>query len=87
MCYDGSQKLQESYKSLGYGSVYMYDPSGFDSRGHLWVVVEDNDAPDTWLAVDSYYGPITEDDYYYQAQYSFADFKYLESINPQWRLA
>lgn len=87
MCYDGSQKLQESYKSLGYGSVYMYDPSGFDSRGHLWVVVEDNDAPDTWLAVDSYYGPITEDDYYYQAQYSFADFKYLESIDPQWRLA
>lgn len=40
-----------------------------------------------WLAVDSYYGPITEDDYFYQAQYSFVDFKYLDSINPQWRLA
>ena len=87
MCYDGSKKLQESYKSLGYDSVYMYDPSGFDSQGHLWVVVEDKGAPDTWLAVDSYYGPITEDDYYYQAQYSFVDFKYLDSINPQWRLA
>lgn len=87
MCYDGSQKLQESYESLGYGSAYMYNPSGFDSQGHLWVVVEDKDAPDTWLAVDSYYGPIAEDDYYYNAQYSFVDFKYLDSINPQWRLA
>lgn len=48
------------------------------TAGDISRVVEDNDVPDTWLAVDSYYGPITEDDYYYQAQYSFADFKYLE---------
>jgi hypothetical protein len=86
MCYDGSQKLQESYESQGYGSVYMYDPSGFATQGHIWVAVEDKDHPDTWLAVDSYYGAM-KDPEYYEAPYSFADFQYLDSINPKWKLA
>ncbi len=86
MCYDGAQKLDENYKSFDYNVLYMYDPSGFDSQGHLWVIVEDKDQSDTWLAVDSYYGPMTTDDYY-TAPYSFADFKYLDSINPKWKIS
>ncbi len=85
MCYDGSQKLYDIYKSFGYNTVYLYDPSGFNSQGHLWVALENKDHPDSWLAVDSYYGAMTED-YYYKAPYSFADFKYLDSINPKWRV-
>ncbi len=86
MCYDGAQKLDENYKSFDYNVIYMYDPSGFDSQGHIWVLVEDKDQLDTWLAVDSYYGPMTTEDYY-TAPYSFADFKYLDSINPKWKMA
>lgn len=86
MCYDGAQKLDENYKSFDYNVLYMYDPSGFDSQGHLWVIVEDKDQSDTWMAVDSYYGPMTTDDYY-TAPYSFVDFKYLDSINPKWKIS
>jgi hypothetical protein len=85
MCYDGSQKLENIYKSFGINAKYMYDPSGFDSQGHLWVVLED-DHSDEWLAVDSYYG-VMADDEYYQAPYAFADFKYLDSVNPKWNAA
>lgn len=83
MCYDGSQQLENTYKSFGYDVNYMYDPSGFDSQGHLWIVLED-DHTDTWLAVDSYYGVMADDDSYYRAPYAFADFKYLDSVNPKW---
>jgi len=87
MCYDGSQKLHDSYRSFGYNVIYMYDPSGFESQGHLWVIVEDKDHQGKWLAVDSYYGVMTNDAYYYTGPYSFDDFKYLDSINPKWRAA
>ena len=86
MCYDGSQKLENAYKSFGCKVIYLYDPSGFASQGHIWVAVEDKDHPDTWLAVDSYYGAMIDPEYY-EAPYSFSDFKYLDSINPKWRLA
>jgi hypothetical protein len=86
MCYDGSEKLENAYKSFGCKVIYLYDPSGFASQGHIWVAVEDKDHPDTWLAVDSYYGAKTDPEYY-TAPYSFSDFKYLDSINPKWRLA
>lgn len=86
LCYDGSQKLHDIYKSFGYNTMYIYDPSGFDSQGHLWIAVEDKDHPNSWLAADSYYGVMTDDQYYYTAPYSFEDFKYLDSINPKWRM-
>ncbi len=86
MCYDGSQKLESTYKNFGYKVAYLYDPSGFDYQGHLWVAVEDKDHPDTWLAVDSYYGVMATPEYY-SAPYSFMDFRYLDSINPKWRIA
>lgn len=84
MCYDGSSQLSEIYKSFGHNVIFLYDPSGFDYQGHLWVAVED-DHSDKWLAVDSYYG-VMDDDYYYFAPYSFEEFKYLDSINPKWSL-
>ncbi|VVB68946.1 Uncharacterised protein [uncultured archaeon] len=86
MCYDGSQKLESTYKNFGYKVAYLYDPSGFDYQGHLWVAVEDKDHPNTWLAVDSYYGVMTTPEYY-SAPYSFMDFRYLDSINPKWKIS
>lgn len=85
LCYDGSQQLDETYRSFDYNVAFMYDPAQFDSQGHLWVVVEDPNAKDTWIAVDSYYG-IMDGEEYYTAPYSFTDFKYLDSINPKWRV-
>ena len=87
MCYDGSKKLADTYGSFGYGVRYMYDPSEWEWQGHLWILVEDPEQPDLWLAVDSYYGVVRDDDRYYSAPYSFAEFEYLDSINPRWRLA
>jgi len=86
MCYDGSQKLDSTYKGFGYKVIFLYDPSGFVSQGHIWVAVEDKDHPDAWLAVDSYYG-VMKDPEYYSSPYSFTEFQYLDSINPKWRLA
>ncbi len=86
MCYDGSQKLDSTYRSFGYNVIFLYNPSGFDSQGHIWVAVEDKNHPDTWLAVDSYYG-VMKDPEYYTARYSFNEFQYLDAINPQWKLA
>jgi len=87
MCYDGSKKLADTYGSFGYRVKYMYDPSEWDWQGHLWILVEDPEQSDRWMAVDSYYGVMRDDDQYYSAPYSFADFEYLDSINPKWRLA
>lgn len=86
MCYDGSQKLDSTYRDFGYKVIFLYNPSEFDSQGHIWVAVEDKDHPNTWLAVDSYYGVMKESEYY-RAPYSFDEFQFLDAINPQWRLA
>ena len=86
MCYDGSQKLYSTYSDFGHKVIFLYNPSGFDSQGHIWVAVEDKDHPNTWLAVDSYYG-VMKDPEYYTAPYSFDKFQYLDAINPQWKLA
>ncbi len=87
MCFDGSQKLVETYSSNGYNTSYMYDPSaGGYTQGHLWVIVEDNDLHGKWLAVDSYYG-VMADELYYTAPYSFDDIKYLNLINPSWKVS
>jgi hypothetical protein len=87
MCFEGSQQVAKTYSSFGYNITYMYDPSaGEYTQGHLWVSVEDKDRRGKWLAVDSYYGVMT-DDVYYTAPYSFDDIKYLDSINPSWRVS
>jgi hypothetical protein len=86
MCYDGSQKLDSTYRDFGYKVIFLYNPSGFDSQGHIWVAVQDKDHPDAWLAIDSYYGVMKDPEYYF-APYSFTEFQYLDAINPQWRLA
>ncbi len=86
MCYDGAQKLEETYRSFDHNVIYMYDPAGFESQGHLWILVEDKDHPGTWQAIDSYYGLMDAREYY-TAPYSFAEFKYLDSINPKWKIA
>lgn len=82
MCYDGSQKLENTYRGFGYNVTYLYDPAGFDSQGHIWVAVEDGDDLGNWLAVDSYYGVMDDAEYYF-APYSFDEFEYLDAINPR----
>ena len=87
MCFDGSQKLDKTYSSYGYNVSYMYDPNAGDySQGHIWVTVEDKNQHGKWLAVDSYYGVMTDNEYY-TASYSFDDIKYLDSINPHWKVS
>ncbi len=86
MCYDGSQKLDRTYRDFGYKVIFLYNPSGFDSQGHIWIAVEDKDHADAWLAIDSYHG-VMNDPEYYSAPYSFTEFQYLDAINPKWRLA
>lgn len=85
MCYDGSEKLDSTYRGAGYRVMFLYDPSGFNSQGHLWIAVENKARSGTWLAIDSYYGVMTDKEYYL-APYSFNEFQYLDSINPKWRL-
>jgi hypothetical protein len=86
MCFEGSQQLAKTYSSFGYNVTYMHDPSaGGYNQGHLWILVEDKDDREKWLAVDSYYGSMTDNEYYI-APYSFNDIKYLESLNPSWKL-
>src|SRR5271157_5143232 len=72
MCEEGAQILGKTYKNSGYNIYYMVHPNSDNHPGHMWVVVEDPDKKNTWLAVDSYSGPVTkDDDYYYSAPYSF----------------
>ena len=87
MCFEGSQKLAATYNSFNYKIRYLYDPSeGGYSQGHIWIAVEDPSKKDTWLAVDSYYGSMATSEYYF-APYSFDDIKYLDSVNPQWKVS
>jgi hypothetical protein len=87
MCFEGSQQAAKTYGSFGYNITYMYNPSaGGYNQGHLWILVEEKDHHEKWLAVDSYYGSMIDDEYYI-APYSFDEIKYLDSLNPSWRLA
>lgn len=88
MCEEGAQILGKTYKNSGYNIYYMVHPNSDNHPGHMWVVVENPDKKNTWLAVDSYYGPVTEDDdYYYSAPYSFQDNSYLKLIDPVLRVS
>ena len=88
MCEEGAQILGKTYKNSGYNIYYMVHPNSDNHPGHMWIVVEDPAQKNTWLAVDSYFGPITKDDnYYYSAPYSFEDNNYLKLIDPVLRIS
>ena len=88
MCEEGAQILGKTYKNSGYNIYYMVHPDSDNHPGHMWVMVEDPAQKNTWLAVDSYFGPITKDnDYYYSAPYSFQDNNYLKLIEPVLRIS
>ena len=61
MCVDGSESLFVKYDALNLSPVFVYDLPNIDSQGHVWVAVPDGDK---WLAVDSYWGPMTSPSYY-----------------------
>lgn len=81
-CFDGAQQVAKAYKGLGYNVYYLYCPASGTFQGHIWIVIEDPSDKNTWLAVDSYYGPMTDDDRYYHAEYGFPDIKYLDLVKP-----
>lgn len=56
MCADGSAQLYADYQAAGLSPVLL------SSAHHMWVAVPDGDR---WLAVDSYFGPMTDDGYYH----------------------
>lgn len=88
MCEDGAQILAKAYRDFGYNVCYMVDPSSDNRPGHMWIMVRDPEGKNTWLAVDSYFGSmIEEEEYYYKAPYSFQDIKYLKLIEPVFRVS
>jgi hypothetical protein len=80
-CSEGSKKVGQICKDLGYNVTYMFDPT---ERGHQWVLVEDGKT-NTWLAVDSCYGIMDGNDYY-TAHYSFPEIDDLDLVNPHWKI-
>jgi hypothetical protein len=42
--------------------IYCYDPGDGDWRGHVWLLVGDGEGG--YQAVDSYYGPVRDPEYY-----------------------
>jgi hypothetical protein len=80
-CSEGSKKVGQICKDLGYNVTYMFDPT---ERGHQWVLVEDGKT-NTWLAVDSCYGIMDGNDYY-AAYYSFPEIDDLDLVNPHWKI-
>jgi hypothetical protein len=87
MCFDGAQQVAKAYKGLGYNVYYLYCPASATFQGHIWITIEDPSDKNTWLAVDSYYGPTTDDDRYYHAEYSFSDIKYLDLVKPCYKVS
>ncbi len=87
LCFDGAQQVAKAYKGLGYNAYYLYCPASGTFPGHIWIAIEDPSDKNTWLAVDSYYGPMTDDDRYYHAEYSFSDIKYLDLVKPCYKVS
>ena len=87
LCYDGTQQIGKTYKGLGYNVHYLYYAASGTFQGHIWIVIEDPANKNTWLAVDSYYGPMTDDDRYYHAEYTFTDIRYLDLVKPCYKLS
>lgn len=85
MCFDGSSRMGKIYTSLGYHVMYMYNPDNPKGRGHEWVLVEDDNNGNSWQAVDSYYGIMEINDYYW-APYSFPKYDDIKLILPQWQV-
>jgi len=87
MCLEGAEQLEKLYVQSGYKSIYLYNAQSAESQGHLWVAIQDLKQTNSWIAVDSYFGVITDNTYYYEANYSFSDIKYLYTIIPHWNTA
>jgi hypothetical protein len=85
MCFEGSSRMGKIYTSLGYNVIYMYNPDNPKGRGHEWVLVENDKTTNTWQAVDSYYGIMDGNDYYW-APYSFPKYDDIKLILPQWQV-
>lgn len=59
-CYDGTRVVSRYYG--GMQIVYAMDPGDDSWRGHVWLLVEDSQG--SWLAIDSYYGPVNSPEFY-----------------------
>ncbi len=87
MCFEGAQQVFDLYNQSGFQAIYLYNAQDEKSQGHIWVAIKDEKQTDSWKAIDSYFGVMSDEPYYYQANYSFSDYSYLDSITPHWRVA
>lgn len=82
MCLDGAEQLFSAYQAAGFSPAYMYRGPDAFGPGHVWVAVPDGGR---WLAIDSYWGPMT-DDRYYSADGMYEDIESLEAAFPRERI-
>ena len=82
MCLDGAEQLFSDYQSAGLNPSYMYSLPDDSGPGHVWVAVPDGGR---WLAIDSYWGPMT-DGGYYSADGMYGDIESLEAAFPRERI-
>ena len=82
MCLDGTERLFSDYRAAGLSPVLLYDLPDAESQGHVWLAVPDGDS---WLAVDSFWGPMTSESYYH-ADMSFTDIESMRNAFPRERM-
>ena len=79
MCLDGSEALFSSYQAAGLSPILLYNQPSTSSPGHVWVAVPSGQG---WQAVDSYFGPVSSDEFYH-ADMSFPDMDSLRAAFPR----
>ena len=79
MCLDGSEALFSSYQAAGLAPILLYNQPSASSPGHVWVAVSSGQG---WQAVDSYFGPVSSDEFYH-ADMSFTDMDSLRAAFPR----
>jgi len=82
-CYDGSAKVGQSLAAAGKKVKYAYDPKADGGQGHMWVLVQDPKG-EGWQAVDSYYGPVN-DAQFYKPKYAFDDYEKIQELMPSYK--
>jgi hypothetical protein len=84
-CMEGAKEIGERLSEDGYKVKYSYNPDMAQGRGHIWVIVQ-NPKDKNWLAVDNYYGPISDDLDYYKAPFTFDDFELINELMPHMKI-
>lgn len=82
LCYDGSKSVAASLKAKGFKIKFGYRSPSSDDQGHMWVLASKDG--NTWQAIDSYFGEVSQKEYY-QPEYSFDDWDTVNQLLPKWQ--